>query len=128
MIQFWTVKSSVEGHSLAPDPFARQNSQPVSAASRLVCLHPPSSFPTYKQLISTEYMYRSINLKTRSHQENTSKHFTMSEESEYVTLISSDGYSFIVQRSSACISGAIKRMLDPSCMLQKYHTHNHLPS
>lgn len=40
----------------------------------------------------------------------------MSEESEYVTLISSDGYSFIVQRSSACISGAIKRMLDPSCM------------
>jgi hypothetical protein len=40
----------------------------------------------------------------------------MSEESEYVTLISSDGYSFIIQRSSACISGAIKRMLDPSCM------------
>lgn len=39
----------------------------------------------------------------------------MSGESEYVTLISSDGYSFIVQRSSACISGAIKRMLDPSC-------------
>ncbi|KAM0713162.1 hypothetical protein Q7P35_000614 [Cladosporium inversicolor] len=38
----------------------------------------------------------------------------MSEQSEYVTLISSDGYSFIVQRSSACISGAIKRMLDPS--------------
>lgn len=42
----------------------------------------------------------------------------MSEESEYVTLISSDGYSFIVQRSSACISGAIKRMLDPSCKLE----------
>jgi hypothetical protein len=39
----------------------------------------------------------------------------MSGESTYVTLISSDGYSFIVQRSSACISGAIKRMLDPSC-------------
>lgn len=37
-------------------------------------------------------------------------------ESDYVTLISSDGYSFVVQRSSACISGAIKRMLDPSCM------------
>jgi hypothetical protein len=40
----------------------------------------------------------------------------MSEESEYVTLISSDGYSFIIQRSSACISGAIKRMLDPPCI------------
>lgn len=39
----------------------------------------------------------------------------MAEQSEYVTLISSDGYSFVVQRSSACISGAIKRMLDPSC-------------
>lgn len=39
----------------------------------------------------------------------------MSDESPYVTLVSSDGYSFIVQRSSACISGAIKRMLDPSC-------------
>ncbi|KAM0716165.1 hypothetical protein Q7P37_008679 [Cladosporium fusiforme] len=38
----------------------------------------------------------------------------MSAESDYVTLISSDGYSFVVQRSSACISGAIKRMLDPS--------------
>jgi transcription elongation factor B subunit 1 len=48
----------------------------------------------------------------------------MSEESEYVTLISSDGYSFIVQRSSACISGAIKRMLDPSCTPKQYHTYN----
>jgi transcription elongation factor B subunit 1 len=52
----------------------------------------------------------------------------MSEESEYVTLISSDGYSFIVQRSSACISGAIKRMLDPSCTLEQYHTRSHMPS
>ena len=45
----------------------------------------------------------------------------MSGESTYVTLISSDGYSFIVQRSSACISGAIKRMLDPSCMSSPFH-------
>jgi transcription elongation factor B subunit 1 len=52
----------------------------------------------------------------------------MSEESEYVTLISSDGYSFIVQRSSACISGAIKRMLDPSCTLEPYDTRSHMPS
>ncbi|SMQ54047.1 unnamed protein product [Zymoseptoria tritici ST99CH_1A5] len=34
--------------------------------------------------------------------------------SEYVTLVSSDEYSFVVRRSAACISGAIKRMLDPS--------------
>jgi transcription elongation factor B subunit 1 len=47
------------------------------------------------------------------------------EQSEYVTLISSDGYSFIVQRSSACISGAIKRMLDPSCTLKQFHSPNH---
>jgi hypothetical protein len=45
----------------------------------------------------------------------------MSEQSPYVTLISSDGYSFIVQRSSACISGAIKRMLDPSCTSSLVH-------
>jgi hypothetical protein len=51
-----------------------------------------------------------------SHPNSTSPSKTnMSDQSPYVTLISSDGYSFIVQRSSACISGAIKRMLDPSC-------------
>lgn len=47
----------------------------------------------------------------------------MSGESTYVTLISSDGYSFIVQRSSACISGAIKRMLDPSCTSTPLTSH-----
>ncbi|KAF2227078.1 transcriptional elongation regulator Elc1/Elongin C [Elsinoe ampelina] len=38
----------------------------------------------------------------------------MAEQSEYVTLVSSDGYEFVVQRSAAVISGAIKRMLDPN--------------
>jgi transcription elongation factor B subunit 1 len=33
--------------------------------------------------------------------------------SKYVTLISSDGFEFVVLREAACISGAIKRMLDP---------------
>ncbi|KAF2483161.1 putative transcriptional elongation regulator Elc1/Elongin C [Neohortaea acidophila] len=37
-----------------------------------------------------------------------------SELTDYVTLVSSDGFSFVVQRSCACISGAIKRMLDPA--------------
>jgi hypothetical protein len=34
--------------------------------------------------------------------------------SKYVTLISSDGFEFVVLREAACISGAIKRMLDPT--------------
>ncbi|RFU31410.1 hypothetical protein B7463_g4935, partial [Scytalidium lignicola] len=33
--------------------------------------------------------------------------------SKYVTLVSSDGFEFVVLREAACISGAIKRMLDP---------------
>ncbi|KAF2842143.1 putative transcriptional elongation regulator Elc1/Elongin C [Patellaria atrata CBS 101060] len=33
---------------------------------------------------------------------------------EYVTLVSNDGFEFKVQRSSAILSGAIKRMLDPN--------------
>ncbi|KAL9529272.1 Elongin-C [Sphaerulina musiva] len=34
--------------------------------------------------------------------------------SEYITLISSDNFTFIIRRSAANISGAIKRMLDPA--------------
>jgi hypothetical protein len=33
---------------------------------------------------------------------------------DYVTLVSNDGFEFLVQRKSACLSGAIKRMLDPN--------------
>jgi len=36
-----------------------------------------------------------------------------SEPPKFVKLVSSDGFEFIVQRTSACVSGAIKRMLDP---------------
>ncbi|KAI9732130.1 MAG: hypothetical protein M1834_004226 [Cirrosporium novae-zelandiae] len=35
------------------------------------------------------------------------------DTSEYVTLISADGFEFVVRRSAACISGALRRMLDP---------------
>ncbi|KAL4921438.1 BTB/POZ protein [Aspergillus aurantiobrunneus] len=33
---------------------------------------------------------------------------------EYVTLVSGDGFEFIIPRSTACVSGTIRRMLDPS--------------
>ncbi|TVY67522.1 Elongin-C [Lachnellula suecica] len=39
--------------------------------------------------------------------------------SKYVTLISSDGFEFVVLREAACISGAIKRMLDPKNAFQE---------
>ncbi|KAL2849561.1 BTB/POZ protein [Aspergillus pseudoustus] len=35
-------------------------------------------------------------------------------QSEYVTLVSGDGFEFIIPRSAACVSGTIRRMLDPS--------------
>jgi hypothetical protein len=35
---------------------------------------------------------------------------------EYVTLVSNDGYEFKVLRSAACIAGTIKRALDPQCL------------
>ena len=35
--------------------------------------------------------------------------------SEYVTLVSNDGYEFKLLRSAACIAGAIKRALNPEC-------------
>ncbi|OJJ88319.1 elongin C [Aspergillus glaucus CBS 516.65] len=35
-------------------------------------------------------------------------------QQEYVTLISGDGFEFVVPRSTACVSGTIRRMLDPS--------------
>lgn len=35
--------------------------------------------------------------------------------SEYVTLVSNDGYEFKLLRSAACIAGTIKRALNPEC-------------
>ena len=34
--------------------------------------------------------------------------------SEFVTLVSDDGFEFIISREAACVSGTIRRMLDPS--------------
>jgi transcription elongation factor B subunit 1 len=41
----------------------------------------------------------------------------MSEDksSQYVTLVSNDGYEFKILRSAACIAGTIKKALDPMC-------------
>lgn len=35
-------------------------------------------------------------------------------DSEYVTLVSGDGFEFVLPRSTACVSGTIRRMLEPS--------------
>jgi transcription elongation factor B subunit 1 len=42
------------------------------------------------------------------------------ELSKYVTLVSSDGFEFVVLREAACVSGAIRRMLDPKSLSARY--------
>ena len=37
-----------------------------------------------------------------------------SQPSEFVTLVSSDGFEFIIRRESAYVAGTIKKMLDPT--------------
>jgi transcription elongation factor B subunit 1 len=39
----------------------------------------------------------------------------MAEETaqQWVTLVSSDGFEFLIQREAAVIAGTIRRMLDP---------------
>jgi len=39
---------------------------------------------------------------------------TNSSTLEFVTLVSSDGFEFVLPHSTACVSGTIKRMLDSS--------------
>jgi len=40
-----------------------------------------------------------------------------STQTDYVTLVSNDGFEFKVRRSAACVADAIRKMLDPQCML-----------
>lgn len=42
-----------------------------------------------------------------------------SPQFDYVTLVSGDGFEFVIPRSTACISGTIRRMLEPS---SEYHS------
>ncbi|KAI6821587.1 hypothetical protein KC340_g11860 [Hortaea werneckii] len=44
---------------------------------------------------------------------------TTSSKSDYVTLISNDGFSFVVQRSAATISPMVRKMLDPQSMFME---------
>ncbi|KAF3893332.1 Transcriptional elongation regulator [Trichophyton interdigitale] len=41
---------------------------------------------------------------------------TSNQESpaEFVTLASNDGFEFVIPRSAACVSGTLRRMLEPS--------------
>ncbi|RYP85149.1 hypothetical protein DL770_005063 [Monosporascus sp. CRB-9-2] len=45
-----------------------------------------------------------------------------SEPSRYITLISSDGFEFVVLRQAAFISPAIKKMLDPKSQFSEART------
>jgi len=38
----------------------------------------------------------------------------MTAPSDFVTLVSGDGFEFVIPRSTACVSGTIRRMLDPA--------------
>ncbi|KAI0479128.1 Skp1 family protein [Xylariaceae sp. FL0804] len=45
-----------------------------------------------------------------------------SKASKYVTLVSSDGFEFVVLRQAAAVSPFIKSMLDPSSQFQEAQT------
>lgn len=38
---------------------------------------------------------------------------TTTTTTRYITLISNDGFEFILTRDAACVAGTIKKMLDP---------------
>ena len=40
-----------------------------------------------------------------------------SNTSDYVTLVSNDGFEYKILRSAACIASTIKKALDPTCEL-----------
>ena len=52
--------------------------------------------------------------RAKPHHDSSPQRPTMAASpSPYVTLISSDGFEFIVSRDAACVAGTIKKMLDP---------------
>lgn len=66
-----------------------------------------------------QLQWTALSSSSFSHAHPRNKHSTMAsteqtDAPDYVTLVSNDGFEFLVQRKSACLSGAIKRMLDPN--------------
>ncbi|KAI4197984.1 MAG: hypothetical protein LQ350_005570 [Teloschistes chrysophthalmus] len=49
---------------------------------------------------------------------------TKKEPSEYVTLISNDGFEYVILREAACVAGTIKKMLDPNKKVCEYLYYN----
>ena len=47
------------------------------------------------------------------------------KQTQYVTLVSSDGFEFQVLRSAACTSGLVKKMLDPNSKLCMMISQDH---
>lgn len=37
---------------------------------------------------------------------------SVADSTEYVTLVSNDGFEFVIPREAACVSGTIRRMLE----------------
>lgn len=57
---------------------------------------------------------QSLRLTSPSSSKRPSQIMASDAVSDYVTLVASDGYSFVIRRSAACISEVIARMLNPS--------------
>lgn len=67
---------------------------------------------------SCDYLHN-LNIHTHSYlslHHNTAIMDETEQGPDYVTLISNDGFEFKIQRSSALLSGAITRMLNPKSM------------
>lgn len=63
-------------------------------------------------LITMTIRYTTDNAPTTSTDPASISASTSSDQSPFVTLISSDGFEFHVRRSAACVSGTIRRMLN----------------
>lgn len=93
------------GHHLQPTE---------NKATRQLFRHFSRACTTLRPTICTQHKLASASTSLHIARELFSVMATDSQVSDYVTLISSDDFSFVVQRSAACLSPAIRRMLDPS--------------
>ena len=111
-----------------------QEKSPLTSFYSFLFPEPPSLLTNQKPSISFRYpntrtpglsqrrpphQDRRVHLKNRErriHNRNTRMATSSQSQglSKYVTLISGDGFEFVVLREAACVSGAIRRMLDPT--------------